>query len=316
MNIFEPIKLGAHTVPGIWRYILPDDVFYFQVDPETQSSCFDCPQVKKFGFHPSVRCCAFIPRVPNFLLGLALATESTRAMVESYIQDGYALPEGSQLSPVQLLESLRQISPEAKTGPLLVCPFLDLNSKHCRLYAFRNGVCSTFFCIHDRGEEGLIFWEHLQDLVSQIETALSQWALTQAGFDLDAYFRRFNSLSETLELCTEKGNKAWSLEARKFLFQEWFGREIELYQKCAALVIEHKDQLYAIACRQKLFQTTAYDDAARALLLKSFPAHLVSETLPEGEPVSIGSIWYSVQLAHRNLQLSRLTANAKAEFEQ
>src|SRR5687767_11630704 len=40
--------------PGIWRYMLPEDVLYFRVDAEQGSSCFNCPQVKAFGFHPAI----------------------------------------------------------------------------------------------------------------------------------------------------------------------------------------------------------------------------------------------------------------------
>ncbi len=304
--IFAPTQLGVHTVPGIWRYMLPEDVFYFKVDPEKQSSCFDCPQVKKHNFHPSIRCCAFIPRIPNFLLGMSLQSEKTEAMVRQFIEAGYSLPEGTQLSPGQLVESLEHISP-AHTNDSIVCPFLDLTSKQCRMYAFRNGVCSTFFCIHDRGAEGALFWEHLQDLVSQIETALSQWALAQLGFDLDDYFQRFNDLSRDLEACNNNQNNSWSAAARQTLFQNWFGREAELYRATADVIIRHKHELYALACQQKLYQSKVFDQTSRHKLAASFAEKLILESLPDGEPEKIESIWYSVQLAQRNLQLSRQT---------
>ena len=304
--IFQPIKLGTHTVPGIWRYLLPEDVFYFQVDPESRSSCFDCPQIKLANFHPSIRCCAFIPRIPNFLLGMALYNQPTRPMISDYVKAGFAIPEGTQLSPTLLTDSLGHISPAHAAAKSLVCPFLDLDSKACRMYAFRNGVCSTFFCIHDRGDEGILFWEQLQDLISQIETAIAQWALAKAGFNLTDYFARFNGLSQNLSLCTDPHSKAWSVEARRLLFQEWFGRELELFTLCADLVIAHKSELFTLACQQKLLQTKQYDAAAREVLLKTFAPALVRESLPEGEPVAIQDLWYSVQLAHRNLQRSRL----------
>jgi len=306
--IFQPIRLGAHIVPGIWRYMLPEDVFYFRVDPERKSSCFDCPQVKASGFHPSVRCCTYIPRIPNFLLGMSLFATGTQQMVADFIAAGHAIPEGSQHSHLQLIASLEHISPSHNSqANSVVCPFLDLNSKQCRMYAFRNGVCSSFFCIHDQKIEGLEFWEHLQDFVSQIETALSQWALSEIGFDLETYFSRFNQLSKEIDASSIPKTKAWSEMARKILFDDWYGNEISLFKRCAEVVIDNKNNLYEIASKQKLMQAKTFDDAARATLLKSFSSHLVAESLPIGEPVPITDIWYSLQLANRNLQLKQIS---------
>ncbi|MBC7659931.1 MAG: hypothetical protein H7249_09505 [Chitinophagaceae bacterium] len=303
--VFEPIKLGAHTVPGLWRYMFPDDVMYFRVDPETKSSCFNCPQVKAAGFHPSVRCCTVIPRVPNFLLGMALFDSRTEPMITDYIAKGYVLPEGCNISPSQLSASLSYIVKPDRDKPTVICPFLNRESKACRLYSYRTTVCSTFFCHHDRGDEGRIFWEDLQDLGSQIEAALGQWALGEVGFDVASYFNRFNSLGLSLDSSNDPGSDAWSESSRKLLFGDWYGREGDLFKRCADVVIAHKDQLYAIACRQNILQTATYDEATRKELLKNFPAYLVSEALPEGTPETIQSLWYSVQLSHRNLQLSR-----------
>lgn len=307
-HVFQPIKLGVHIVPGIWRYMLPEEVFYFRVDPERKSSCFDCPQVKAKGFHPSVRCCTYIPRVPNFLLGMALLATDTQKMVEDFVTSGYAIPEGSQHSHLQLIASLEHVSPsDSLKSNSIVCPFLDLKSKQCRMYSFRSGVCSTFFCIHDDQVEGREFWEHLQDFVSQIETALSQWVLSEIGFDVEAYFARFNLLSAEIDASSAPLTKAWSQMARKILFAEWYGREVAMFKRCAELVIENKNNLYELASKQKLLQAKTFDDTARQTLREKFSAHLVAESLPVGEPMPIKDIWYSVQLANRNLQLKRIS---------
>lgn len=309
--IFQPIKLGLHTVPGVWAYMFPEEVKYFQVDPEIKSSCFNCPQVKDAGFHPSVRCCTVIPRVPNFLIGMALRNEPTRALVQSYIDGGHVLPEGSNISPKQLLASLSYIVTPDRENPTVVCPFLNLASKQCGIYAFRSTVCSTFFCHHERGDEGRIFWEDLQDLGSQIEAALSQWALSEIGFDREAYFQRFNSLGADPESCSESGATGWSTISRRLLWGDWFGREAELYNACADVIVRNKEDLYAIASAQTILQTKAYDDSVRKELVKTFPEDLVAEALPDGNPEKIQNLWYSLQLSHRNLQLSRLPRSSE-----
>ena len=309
-SLQKTIRLGTHDVPGIWRYMLPEDVLYFRVDPEAGSSCFNCPQVKAQGFHPSVRCCAFYPRIPNFLLGLALLDPATCDPVTAYVRDGFVIPEGSQVAPQQMRQSLEQVA-HYPAEPKVICSFLDQPSKQCRLYAYRNGVCSTFFCQHDYGNSSVLFWDSLQDLVAQIETALSQWALQEVGFDLDAYFSRFDELALRLSDCNQEGGPAWSEWARQLLFQDYFGREVELFKACAQLVFDHRERLFDIASTFPLRQTEGYDRALRALEKEHHSAHLIEESLPEGVPVSVEAIWYGVKLNYRNLQLAKIEAANK-----
>lgn len=304
-SIFIPTRLGDHWVPGIWRYFLPEDVFYFRIDPEKKSSCFDCPQVKDAGFHPVVRCCWHIPRVSNFMLGFALQAEATAARVQAQIDKGFVTPEAMQVSPLQLQDVIAHIAPKAGEEPKTVCPFLDRSSKACGIYAFRNASCSSFFCHHDRGEASALFWDDLQGLVGQIESALAQWALEAVGFDLNAYFSRFDSLAEDLGSCS-RSDGSWSDFARRRLFAEWYGRESELFMNCAKVISDSRDRLYDLAKEQKLKQTKTYDQALRRKLEENFRASLVAEALPDGEAESIDSLWYSLRLSQRNMQLSPL----------
>ncbi|WP_141733482.1 YkgJ family cysteine cluster protein [Oligoflexus tunisiensis] len=313
-SILQPIRLGTHLVPGIWRYMLPDDVFYFRVDPEVRSSCFNCPQVKAHGFHPSIRCCSYIPRVPNFLLGLALMDPGVRPVAQNFIATGYSIPEGSQVSPHHMEKSIGFLSGKLPQGSV-ICPLLDQNTKKCQIYAFRSGVCSTFFCRHDQGEAGAEFWESLTDLVTQVETALAQWALEQAGFDLGLYFERFETLAQDLEACSNPETGTWSDHARRQLFGVWYGREEELFQACAAQAIAHKKDLFEIAGRQKLRQTPGYDTTIRQRLGPLYSHSLIGEALPDGEPMPVRNLWYSTQLAHRNLQLHRIQASQDSGHE-
>lgn len=304
-SIYQPIKLGAHTVPGVWAYMFPDDVKYFKVDPEKKASCFNCPQVKDAGFHPGVRCCTVIPRIPNFLMGMALHDKVTAPLIGAYIDGGFVVPEGSNITPKQLIASLAYIVKPNRADPQIICPFLDQESRACQVYAYRSTVCSTFFCHHDHGEAGQLFWEDLQDLGSQIEAALAQWAMSEIGFDREAYFQRFNELQLDAQSSCKSDSDAWSEDVRRHLWGEYFGCEREFYKACADVVVANKKDLYEIASRQKILQTVAYDNTLRLELESRFPAELVSEALPIGEAESIKNIWYSTQLSQRNLQLNR-----------
>lgn len=290
----KPIKLGQHTVPGIWRYMLPEDVMYFRVDPEIRANCFNCPKVKSAGFHPLVRCCTVIPRVPNFLLGFALMDGRDR--VREVLKAGMILPEGLIIAPSALRRSLDYIIAPNPGLPKILCPFLG-SDKQCQIYAFRNAVCTTFFCEHDRGTAGDSFWSSLGDLASQVESILAQWALEKVGgFDLDAYFAALADFAET--------DENWSPAARSRLFGDWFGREDELLLRTAEVVLDHKAELWTIASNYSPRSAKLYDKKLRTLLSLEFPADLISEALPEGEAESLASLWYQTQLSQRNLQLA------------
>lgn len=291
----NPVRLGAHTVPGIWRYMMPEDLMYFRVDPEVRSSCFACPKVKEAGFHPDVRCCTVIPRVPNFLLGMASLSGSSE--VSALIDRGLVLPEGLLITPLDLRRSLDFIVRPNQGLPNIVCPMLDQNSKRCLIYAFRNTTCSSFHCKHDRGVHGGQFWSDIADLGSQIETSLAQWGLQQIGFDLGVYFAALDNSEENF-------SEGFSMKLREALFGEWFGREEKLLQQIGLLMFENRKDLFAIAAAFRPLQSPVYDARLRSQLADEFPSDLLDEALPVGEAESMSHLWYRAQLSHRNLQLA------------
>ncbi|RZA17709.1 MAG: hypothetical protein EOP10_22215 [Proteobacteria bacterium] len=292
-ELFTTLKLGQHSVPALWRYMMPEEVLYFRVDPEAKSSCFDCPKVKAAGFHPNVRCCTVIPRVPNFMLGLGFLSGNT--LIPEALDAGMLLPEGMIISPRDLRASLSFISKPNQGLPNVICPFLNQASKECQIYAFRSSVCSTFFCTMDRGQKSEEFWTALGDLGTQVETALAQWSLIEAGFDLDAYFKALDEL-DTFE--------HWTVDQRQKLYGAWFGRERALFEATAHVVVKNKDKLFEIASVFKPRQSEVYDARLRAHFRADYHEDLVAEALPLGEPEGISSLWYSLQLAYRNLQLA------------
>ncbi len=297
----QPTQLGSHQVPGLFRYMVPEDVFYFRIDSEVKSTCFQCPQVAQAGFHPDIRCCTFIPRIPNFLLGMALQDPLTRPKVKAYIEGGFATPEGTHLSPQQLRDSLNHVAKVHEQSEPLACPFLDKQKRACGIYSYRCSSCSFFFCINDRGENGRVFWDDMQAFVSQIETALAQWTMNEMGYDLKQYFQTFDELGADVKRCEDPSSKAWSPYALEKLFGPWYGREVEYFEACANRVLEQKEQLYTLAQSQPLHQSPGFDEAQRQALSPVYPEELIQEALPKGRPESLASLWYSLQRSHRRL---------------
>ena len=58
-------------MPGIWRYMLPEDFQWIQLPDERLTKCDNCPKVAIGEFACGFKCCTYFPEIPNFILGLA-----------------------------------------------------------------------------------------------------------------------------------------------------------------------------------------------------------------------------------------------------
>lgn len=290
-----PTKLGSHTVPGIWRFMFPDDLFYFRVDDEKKSTCFACPKVKEAGFHPNIRCCTVIPKVPNFLIGFALKAENP--LMTAYLERASLLPEGLLISPRELDLSLAYIHRPGAGEPGVVCPFLEHESKRCGIYAFRSTTCSSYFCKTERAEASRIFWSDLADLGSQIETLLAQWAMTELGISRESLEQHLGQYKPDL-------GSDWPEDLRRDLFGPWAGREKDFFIAAADLIWENRTRLFEIARTFKGIAVPSYDAKLRELFQPHYTPELIDEALPVGEFESVDSLWYSLKLSARNLQIA------------
>lgn len=305
--ITKPLYLGPHLVPGLWRFMLPDDLGYMQFPKECQSTCAACPKIKDEGFHPDYRCCTYQPRVPNVLLGFTLEDPETAALAERAIAEGATTPEGMIQSPLQTRVALAHGASGAfGKDTTVACRFLDPSNGKCRTYKYRNSVCSTFFCIHDDGDEGEDFWTKLQAVAGQVETALSQWAMAELGIDPKAYFARYDDLAADVDACSDPATKGWSAKALDILWGQWRGREKEFFLACAALARQHQDRLVEIAKEVELRQPSAFDLALRRTLPPALQEELDMHGVKAGDPVPVYDLWYAFNLASSLHQRKRM----------
>lgn len=293
-------RIGNHIVPGIWEHMLPEEFLDFRFPEERFSSCNRCPMVVSDRYHKAFKCCTHIPRVPNFLMGLALESNESGPRIKKAVTEGFALPEGIVITPAQSVATLRQNEAGnfGRTAEVR-CGFLDQSTGGCGIYHFRNSTCSSFFCKNDFGEAGAAFWEQVQALVGQVEYALSWWCMQEIGLDPVSYLARFDSLATELA----NGGIAswhWPEESRRLLWGEWFGREEEFYLRCAALVRNRQNELFAIACRTPLRKPEKFEEAFRDSLPDNLQRELDLDS-PRGTPEAVESVWYKLRLMHRNL---------------
>ncbi|MBC7659505.1 MAG: hypothetical protein H7249_07325 [Chitinophagaceae bacterium] len=272
----KPIKLAGNSFPGIWTQMMPKELLSLRFPEERRATCMNCPKSCYDGFRADYRCCTYHPRISNFLLGLGSETEAGDRAIDRLIKRGMLLPEGMYSTPGQWIDFLDDQQQDSfGSSEKVLCPMLDQATGYCDVHAFRNAVCSTFFCYSDHGKTGENFWVQVQTLGSQIELVLAQWSLQEAGFDLDAYFKAFDALAERIH--TVSTLEGWTVEALSALWGTWAGREKQLMRECAAFVVEQRENLWTLANSQAIRESKAFDRAMDTIV----PEHLEDEV--EGE---------------------------------
>ncbi len=285
--IFTPSEFGDHQVPGIWRYILPQSIENCFVPREKKASCHSCPKIVTHGYRPDYRCCTYHPKVPNYSLGLALVAGGEGGeIVRQLAASGYLTPEGMVATPQRWSYYLADVQDDlfGKSKDVL-CPFLLPDSGGCSIYAFRNGVCSTFFCHSDFGDQGKKFWESVQTLVVQCELALGQWVMDELGIPAKAYFQTVDSFADRVGTITAEDGQAWSLVAREILWGPWFGRELEYFEAAAKLVSDHRHLLWDIANRTEIYEAVNFDRAAMEVIPTRLHQQISEDDFTPGDTI-------------------------------
>lgn len=273
--ILQPLRIGPHHFPGIWAYMMPQEMRGLRLPEERRATCMNCPKSCYEGYRRDYRCCTYHPRIPNYLIGLASQTQAGKGAIDVLLKQGMLLPEGMSHAPQQWIDYLDDMEHERfGASQNVLCPMLDRSTGYCNVHAFRNSVCSTFFCYKDHGDVGDRFWSDVQTLGSQVEMALSQWALERSGFDLTAYFATFDRLSA--DVAATSGSKGWSEEALQELWGDWYGREMELMLSCAKLIAENREVLWEIANSYTIHESSAFNKA----MVRAVPKRLKDQIDP------------------------------------
>ncbi len=298
----KTLELGGHLFPGIWRHLLPEE-FRWQTPPrEHRSTCADCYMVTVGDFAAACQCCTYSPQIPNFLIGMALKDPASRDTMMRRIEAGGALPREMVNAPVRFRRFLA-LHEEGRFGRDVsaACPFFDLETTDCRIYPYRNSVCSTFICAHDHGEDGEYYWERLQQLVGHLEQAVAQWAMGEMGYDHDEYVRRLDALADRVELCSDPESGDWSPVALDALWGERRGREIEFFVGCADAVLANREDLVEIAGSTRIRQAIVFERAVKAWIPEELQHQVPTIADDEYGAEPIPSLTYKLQLATRTL---------------
>jgi len=243
---------GIETLPPLYAGWL-EEALPGTIPRETQATCANCamcappgtpPSARGLYYRPDVKCCSYVPTVPNFLLGGVLRDCETAAQAGVRAIRGWigrrvgVTPLGIGPSPAYQALYDRAAGAFGRSKALL-CPLYVPELNQCSIWRHRNAVCATFFCKLVRGNVASRFWKSLQRTLELTEQGLSKWCLLELGLHaapLDALIGAgtWNGTPGALtgealdQIVPEREYaRAWGV---------WRGREAEFYVQCATRV--------------------------------------------------------------------------------
>lgn len=162
---------------------------------ETRATCDNCvcsqPQRGNLPFYQSdLKCCTFHPFLPNYTVGALLKNSGTPAFIQTQLRSkikarDYALPLGIFAPLNYQIQFNNRDENDFGNKKNFLCPYFNHQTKNCGIWLHRGAVCTSYYCVSDRGEKGLKLWENLGEYLHLCEMVLSQDALVSMGLSPD-----------------------------------------------------------------------------------------------------------------------------------
>lgn len=217
---------------------------------ERRATCESCPLVSgetprssEVRYDPSVKCCTYLPELPNFLVGLALLSDDPAGgwgrdtLADRTSRGSGVSPLGLRMTPLYRFLYDKTSQGVFGRSPSLRCPHFQSEDGSCGIWQFRNGVCATWFCRHERGRVGELFWNATKRLLGILEEELAWWCLLELDLAPDQLSAILTGVQHSIEedVARELVDGADAARAMR-LWGKWHGRELELYLQCGRLV--------------------------------------------------------------------------------
>jgi hypothetical protein len=234
-----------------------DQLLAGPIPPETDATCSDCAMCSTEGesqsrselfYNPEVKCCTYIPTLPNYLVGRILRDDDStfargRRTVAERLRAGLAVtPLG--LGMPAAYGFLYAYASEKAFGlsKNLRCPhYLDEDGGRCSIWKHRASVCATWYCKHVRGAVGARFWKSLHHLLTAVEHSLSLWCVDELDIEIEA-LRLLCTPKRSLKPDYQLDGLALDGKVDQAVYDKcwgkWLGREATFYTEAAQLVDE------------------------------------------------------------------------------
>ena len=232
-----------------------DQLLSGPIPAETDATCSDCamcstesgsqPRSELF-YNPEVKCCTYIPTLPNYLVGRILSDDDPasargRKSVEERLRAGLAVtPLGLGLPAAYGFLYAHAAGEAFGLSKNLRCPhYLEEEGGQCGIWKHRASVCATWYCKHVRGAVGARFWAALHQLLTAVEHNLSLWCVYELEIEIEA-LRILCAGKSSLKPDYRLDGLALDGKVDHVVYErcwrKWSGREAEFYQAAARLV--------------------------------------------------------------------------------
>jgi Fe-S-cluster containining protein len=252
--------MNTLALPPLYRKWV-DQMLGQDIYTEPRATCDDCamcqavhpPASQDQYFNPQVKCCSYYPPLPNFLIGAIITDDdSTLAEVKEEFLDRimkFLITPLGLLAP-QMVQLYNVFKPFGQHEHLL-CPFfLNHSGGLCGIWKYRNSVCSTYFCKHERGGVGWLFWRRLALMLLSAEKHLARYCAEQFPVIIP-------------ENASDIREKTWG---------NWTFREAEFFQNCWDVVRPLSwDDVLKIGGNHLESSVSEFKNQFRAVQLKVMP---------------------------------------------
>ncbi|MCB9763871.1 MAG: hypothetical protein H6739_29140 [Alphaproteobacteria bacterium] len=197
------------------------------VGSEPRSTCADCAMASgpAPAFRADLKCCMYLPRLPNFVVGRILADPTAaREPVRARLADPRQRTPWGLERPADWSAAYAQALQDGRFGQQLDlrCPhWLDADGGTCGIWAHREATCSTWHCRVDRGAVGKAMWTALRRWLEDVQDLVARWCVEQVGrpqtwdaAEAEAFYRACGQQAEGLTLETIKRLGGFGLRIR------------------------------------------------------------------------------------------------------
>jgi hypothetical protein len=209
---------------------------------EARATCLDCAMcgdlgviTEHGGFRPDTKCCTYIPALPSFAAGGILSDRSPeaspgRASLIARIERRVAVsPLGVDVTEAE--RALYDVErPRLGRSLHVRCPHYLDDGGLCGIWRYRNAVCSTWFCKHERGAAGFALWRAVETTLQVVEESLGHWCLLELDVGAEAI---------AMLVVPERRQPLSALPSPavyRTAWGRWYGREHDYYVACGEKV--------------------------------------------------------------------------------
>jgi Fe-S-cluster containining protein len=228
------------VLPRVYNNFLDRKILNLDIS-ETKATCDNCLRARDkrfpFSYEPNLKCCTFVPFIPNYAVGGILKEKSDgHKVIEKIIKENrFALPLGIFPDLDYQYRFTTKKNEHFGNREDLLCHYYDKEKNRCGIWEFRGVVCTTFFCRSDYGKSGQDLWTEMKEYLSYVEMALAEDCLVMKDFSP-------RDISDQLVFLNKrefsKSEKTQTTLPAKELKTYWNGYKnpLEFYISCYELV--------------------------------------------------------------------------------